>query len=540
MSVEEQQASQAISVSLITGFLGSGKTTLLNYLLQHPEIEETAVLINEFGEIGLDHLLVKEIDDDVILLSSGCICCTVQGELVDSLRSLYMRKITGEVPDFTRLVIETTGLADPGPIITCLMDNPLFKHAFRLDSLVTTVDGVHGMGHLDDHEEAVKQAAVADRIIITKSDLADADDIKVLHERLHQLNPGAIIFEADFCRVSPNELFNAGLFDPKSKSVNVQHWLNSAAYNSDDSGHDHGHDHGQVDVNRHDEHISSFCLTADEPLDWNSLIQWYDDLANERGDHLLRVKGLVNVAGKDAPYALQCVQAIRHTPAKLPAWPDDDHRTRIVFITRDLSKDEVEESFQACLVESTKRIAGRDSAKVATATNGGRSSAGAKGPSMRGRWLNDAELSRLFAVLAENPDRRKANAARLMLLTGALSHETLEAAWVQFDLERKIWMRPSPNSRLGKPRRVRLSGPALSLLKLMRQENPEGIFLFPGNSPGEPLKDMDSFWDSVTSEAKLEGARLEDLRPILASHIFDGLEQPLVDRFLGLAEEALQ
>ena len=206
MSEKNVSSDTAIAVSVITGFLGSGKTTLLNYLLQHPEIDETAVLINEFGEIGLDHLLVEKLDDEVLLLSSGCICCTVQGELVDSLKGLYLKRLAGQLPPFKRVVIETTGLADPIPIITCLMKDPLFKHAYRLESLVTTVDAVYGEGQLDMHPEAVRQAAVSDKIVITKTDLADPSAVAALRERLNSFNPGAWITTAINGQVTPNEL----------------------------------------------------------------------------------------------------------------------------------------------------------------------------------------------------------------------------------------------------------------------------------------------------------------------------------------------
>ena len=211
-----------VTVSLITGFLGSGKTTLLNHLLAHPRMEETAVLINEFGEIGLDHLMVKELDDDVVLLKSGCICCTVQGELVDGMRELYLKRVAGTLPRFTRVVIETTGLADPLPIVSCLMRDPLFKHAYGLDSLITTVDGVHGLSQLERHEEAVRQAAVADRILITKRDLSSASSILELRARLNALNPGADEYMVEHGRVEPAMLFGASTIDPAAKLLDAQ------------------------------------------------------------------------------------------------------------------------------------------------------------------------------------------------------------------------------------------------------------------------------------------------------------------------------
>ena len=258
MQVDKAKTNQTIAISVITGFLGSGKTTLLNYLLQHPEIDETAVLINEFGEIGLDHLLVAELDDEVVLLSSGCICCTVQGELVDSLKGLYMKRLAGQLPLFTRVIIETTGLADPIPIINCLMKDPLFKHTYSLDSLVTTVDGLYGEDQLDSHPEAVKQAAVADRIIITKTDLAEQTVLESLKQRLTVLNPGARVFQTVQGQVSPNQLFDVAPYDPKTKTLDVQRWLNEDAYvPPGEQGHEHNH---TVDLNRLSWAYSRCCL----------------------------------------------------------------------------------------------------------------------------------------------------------------------------------------------------------------------------------------------------------------------------------------
>ncbi len=333
------EAATSTPVTLITGFLGSGKTTLLNSLLANPEMGETAVLVNEFGEVGLDHLLVREISEDVVLLSSGCICCTVQGELVNSLRELFIRRLAGEIPDFTRVVIETTGLADPAPIIGTLVRDPLFKDCYRLDGIVTTVDAVHGSGQLDDHMEAVKQAALADRIVLTKSDIAQGEAIVALRARLRGLNPAAPILAAEHGDISPDALLNAGLFDARTKTPQVHDWLNEDAYPTDGHDHDHGLD---PNVNRHDDHISSFCLTLETPLQWNRFRPWLGKLLQAEGEKLLRIKGILNVEGKEAPLALHCVQHIYYPPVTLPAWPGDDHCSRLVFITRYLGREKIE------------------------------------------------------------------------------------------------------------------------------------------------------------------------------------------------------
>ncbi len=334
---------ELLPVSVITGFLGSGKTTLLNRLLQHPDMAKTAVVINEFGEIGLDSDLVESADEDIVLMSSGCLCCTIRGELVDTLRGLYVKRARNEVPPFERLVIETTGLADPAPILHSLMADPVLSSRFRLDGVITTVDAVNGAGTLDNHFESVKQAAVADRILMTKSDLADEGAVASLGERLRSLNPGAEQLPVSFGDIAPGMLFEAGLYNPASKTLDVARWLREEAYREDDEhGHDHEHDHDHRDVNRHDERIRAFCMTIDDPLPWNSVATWLELLANYRGEDMLRVKGILNVEESDKPIVLHGVQHLFHPPVQLDAWPSEDRRSRVVFITRDMDEDTVQ------------------------------------------------------------------------------------------------------------------------------------------------------------------------------------------------------
>ncbi|MBO6807530.1 GTP-binding protein [Thalassospira sp.] len=351
-----------IATTVITGFLGSGKTTLLNALLTQDGMDKTAVLINEFGEIGLDHLLVREVSEDVVLLNSGCICCSVRGDLISGLRDLFVKRTRGEIPEFDRVIIETTGLADPAPILHTLMTDPLLTTKFRLDSVVTTVDAVHGTGQLDNHPESVKQAAVADRILMTKADLADDATRTTLESRLRALNPAAPIYPVVNGDIAVSKLFNAGLYDPATKSMDVQKWLRDEAYehhgdehHHDAHDHEHEHDHGHShdnehhhdhshDVNRHDDHIRSFCITFDEPIHWDAFVTWAEIFTQMRGESLLRVKGILNLVGEDAPVAIHAVQHVFHPPASLPAWPNDDHRSKIVFITRDLGPQVIRES----------------------------------------------------------------------------------------------------------------------------------------------------------------------------------------------------
>ncbi len=347
-----------IATTVITGFLGSGKTTLLNALLTQDGMEKTAVLINEFGEIGLDHLLVREVSEDVVLLNSGCICCSVRGDLISGLRDLFVKRTRGEIPEFDRVIIETTGLADPAPILHTLMTDPLLTTKFRLDSVVTTVDAIHGAGQLDNHPESVKQAAVADRILMTKADLADEATCTALETRLRALNPAAPIYPVVNGDIAVSKLFNAGLYDPTTKSMDVQKWLRDEAYEQhgddhahhhddrehhDHHDHDHHHDHSH-DVNRHDDHIRSFCITFDEPIHWDAFVTWAEIFTQMRGESLLRVKGILNLVGEDAPVAIHAVQHVFHPPASLPAWPSDDHRSKIVFITKDLGPQVIRES----------------------------------------------------------------------------------------------------------------------------------------------------------------------------------------------------
>jgi G3E family GTPase len=345
---------ERLPVSVITGFLGSGKTTLLKHLLQQPDMADTAVVINEFGEIGLDHLLVEEAKEDTILMSSGCLCCTIRGDLIDTMRRLYKRRDKGEVPRFRRVVIETTGLADPAPILQTLIGDPLLSAFYRLDGVVTTVDAVNGMDQLDRQFESVKQAAVADRLILTKTDLAGAEQRAALEARLRALNPAAPLLPVAHGAVEARQLFNAGLYNPAEKNPDVARWLGQEAYAQAEEAH-HGHhqhdrDHGHaLDVNRHDDHIRAFCLTYDRPIAWDKFVNWIEMLITMRGADLLRIKGILNVADSDGPVAIHGIQHLFHPPAMLPGWSGEDRRSRIVFITRDLERAWLEQSMEEFL-----------------------------------------------------------------------------------------------------------------------------------------------------------------------------------------------
>jgi G3E family GTPase len=375
MSDTQTAAEQRIPVTVLTGFLGSGKTTLLNKLLRRPELSDTAVIINEFGEIGLDHLLVEKSDDEgMVTLNSGCLCCTVRGDLVRTMSELFLKRSRGEVTPFKRMVVETTGLADPAPILHTLMTDPLLASRYRLDGVVTTVDGVNGTSTLDNHEEAVKQAAVADRLLLTKTDIADAPKLTELKGRLHQLNPGAPFHAISGGEIDPNEILNAGLYNPETKTADVKRWLHQEAYahehgggdhhhhhghgHDHDHGHDHEHGHGEQDphnVNRHDDRIKAFCMTFDEPMSWSTVAAAFDALVTYRGPDLLRMKGILNVKDTDKPVVIHGVQHVFHPPATLDAWPEgDDRKSRVVFITRDIAESTIRKVF-ASFFEAEKK-----------------------------------------------------------------------------------------------------------------------------------------------------------------------------------------
>ena len=327
-----------IPVSVITGFLGSGKTTLLNALLKDPALKDTAVIINEFGDVGIDHLLVEKSSDGIIELSDGCLCCTVRGELVDTLADLIDRLQSGGIKALSRVVIETTGLADPAPVLAAIMGHPALLQAFRLDGVVTLVDAVNGAAALDNHIEAVKQAAVADRIVLTKTDVKPAGE--EFMARLKRLNPGALIVDSAEGGATVAALFNCGLFDPATKTADVSRWLNEEAYR--------GHHHHHHEVNRHDASISAFTLLHDRPIPMAAVQMFLELLQSAHGERLLRMKGIICLAeDPDRPLVIHAVQTMMHPPARLKAWPDADRRTRLVVIAKDMPEEFVRGLFNA-------------------------------------------------------------------------------------------------------------------------------------------------------------------------------------------------
>ena len=332
-----------LPVTLLTGFLGSGKTTLLNAWLKLPHLSEAAVIVNEFGDVGIDHELIATSNDNTIELSTGCLCCTVRGDLVDTLRELIVKREKGEVRAFNQLLIETTGLADPAPVIQAIMTFPVARR-FRLARVVTAIDAVNGASTLANHLEAVKQAAVADEIIFTKVDLAP-DAAASLQTAVQGFNGGARVHLSSLQRMAtPVDLLSVDIYDPATKSEDVARWLNAGALEArrDHAADAHG-GHHHHDVNRHSADISSFVFRFDEPLHWEHVANWLDALVIGHGPDLLRVKGILDIVGRERPVVVQAVQSLFHPPFELPSWPQGPRRSSIVFITRSLTQDFVSE-----------------------------------------------------------------------------------------------------------------------------------------------------------------------------------------------------
>ena len=330
--------SAAIPVHVLTGFLGSGKTTLLRHVLTSPSFADCAVLINEFGEIGLDHHLIADVQGDVVLMQSGCVCCTIRGDLAESIRGLYARRERGEVA-FSRLLLETTGLADPIPILATIMHEPQIRHHFRLGNVIATVDAVNGIAHLESQPESVKQAAVADRIVVTKVDLAEPAGVEALEARLARLNPAARRWRSANAPPPPDLLVEQDAFAAETRAAEIADWIAAV--------HEHARTGEAGDANRHDARIHAFTMTFDARVDWNVFAVWFTLLLHAHGNDVLRVKGLLRVSGAPGPVVVNAVQHLVHAPVHLDAWPEDSRQSRLVFIVRDLARADLERSFAA-------------------------------------------------------------------------------------------------------------------------------------------------------------------------------------------------
>jgi G3E family GTPase len=375
-------------VTILTGFLGSGKTTLLNRALRSPSMANTAVVINEFGEVGLDHLLAAQSDDTIMVLENGCLCCTVFGDLVTTLNNLYHAREDGKIPRFDHVVIETSGLADPSPLIQAFLSDPTLAGLYRIGGVVATVDAVNGPATLDHHVESVRQVALADQILLTKLDLIDAAKTKAaevaLTARLHRLNPAAKISRIDDPAFNVGELLRAGGLNPTGAAADARAWLNAAAYEPAHDAHDHAHhhdhdhahdadhDHADHDHAHHDHHglhdrdIASFCFIRDNPIPREALRLLLDALQQNLGPNLLRVKGIVHVAEEpERPAVIQGAQQLLHNLTWLERWPDPDRRSKFVFITQGFDRAEVEDMIAVLDRVATRTAAARARAKAA-------------------------------------------------------------------------------------------------------------------------------------------------------------------------------
>jgi G3E family GTPase len=326
-------------VNVLTGFLGSGKTTLLQRMLRAPALSRTAVLINEFGEVGLDHLLVQQVEESVVLLESGCICCSIRGDLKGALRDLLSRRERGDIPVFDRVVIETTGLADPGPILYTLLSEPVVQHHFRLGNVITTVDAVNAELHLSRNPEGLKQVAAADRLLITKTDLADPQQTAAVRETLNRINPSADVWDAVRDAFEVDELLDVRPSAQRAGS-GARYWFRDDATAEAPSGYLHA-------LRRHSDQVGSFSLILEQPLDWTAFGIWLSLLLNRHGNDILRVKGILQVQGANAPVFINGVQHIVHPPQHLERWPTADHRSRMVFITRGIDHGRLLRSLEA-------------------------------------------------------------------------------------------------------------------------------------------------------------------------------------------------
>jgi G3E family GTPase len=376
-------------VTILTGFLGSGKTTLLNRALRDPSMANTAVVINEFGEVGLDHLLAAQSDDTIMVLENGCLCCTVFGDLVTTLNNLFHQREDGAIPRFDHVVIETSGLADPSPLIQAFLSDPTLAGLYRIGAVVATVDAVNGPHTLDEHIESVRQVALADHILITKLDLVEPAKAKAaeaaLSARLRRLNPAAKITRIDDPAFDVGEVLRADALKPGDPKADARAWLNAAAYMEQDAQahdlhkglhHDHHHDHGEEDHEHqdlhdhhhlHDRDIASFCFVREQPITREALRLLLDALQQNLGPNLLRVKGIVHVAEEpDRPAVIQGAQHLLHNLDWLPRWPDADRRSKIVFITQGFDRAEIEDMIAVLDRVATRTATARARAQAQT------------------------------------------------------------------------------------------------------------------------------------------------------------------------------
>jgi G3E family GTPase len=321
---QKRERGARLPVTIVTGFLGAGKTTLVRRFLDTPEGQGTALIVNEFGAEGIDDALLRESSDEVTLLGNGCLCCNTRTDLQNTLRKLVADRDRGKIPHFGRVLIETSGLADMGPILQTFSTDRALGGEFAIEVVLTVVDAVSGLNNLEKAPEARKQAILADRIVISKTDIADAKAIKKLTAMLEDLNPRAAIDVAVKGDIDPKALTDTGPADAIERHS------------------------GFVAEASHSDGIVSFVMRDETPLIWPVFQRAMETLIALRGPDLLRIKGLLNLAGSKGPVVFQAVQHLIHPPVELAAWPDKDHASRVVFITRGVSERQVEDLFKAC------------------------------------------------------------------------------------------------------------------------------------------------------------------------------------------------
>jgi len=330
-----------IPITVLTGFLGSGKTTLLNTLLRQAGMKDTAVIINEIGETGLDHILARSVEDtyiadNTVLLGSGCLCCILRTELADALRDLFFKRTLLAIPTFDRLIIETTGLADPGPILANLLNADVIRDHYRLDAVAVTVDSVHGLQQLETHAEARKQAAVADVLLLTKSDLAEDAAVTQLSARLQALNPGAAQYRIRQGCIDAACIVGVGLFDQHSALAQPQRWLRAPTTpRTAVQGR-----HQAV----HDDTISTCTIELPAPPAWARLEPRLQALCKAHGAHLLRLKGIIYASDQASPMAVHAVQHTLYPPTFLEGWHEPHAVSRLVLIGQSLDPAEIRQA----------------------------------------------------------------------------------------------------------------------------------------------------------------------------------------------------
>ncbi len=332
-----------IGITVLTGFLGSGKTTILTSLIKQKQLANAAIIINEFGEVGLDHDLIETTDENVIELQNGCICCTIQIDLKKTLLNLLIKMKKGDISPFNHVIIETTGLADPVPIIHTLMTSLDIQKTYSIDGVITVVDSINGVSTYNAYEEAVKQTAFADRIILSKTDIADKETVNFLSKRINAINPKVTILKSDKNYTQVSKLLGLNDYNPKNKDWNVREWLEIENKKSSNHLHNHYHEH---DVNRHGDDIETFAMVTTKPVSMTSVNFFLELLMCQMGEKILRIKGILNVKGHNCPAVIHGVQHIFHPLRWLEKWPSDNKQSRLVFITKNLKKDTINDLFK--------------------------------------------------------------------------------------------------------------------------------------------------------------------------------------------------